>query len=49
MRRFHIGAVMIKRHPPPDTWILFTRTRSHVWKLIDDPQGRLKLVRIAPG
>jgi hypothetical protein len=39
---------MIKQHPPPDTWILFTRSRSQVWKLIDDAQGRLKLVRVAP-
>ena len=42
-----IGAVMIKQHPPPDTWILYTRSRSHVWKLIDDPQGRLQLMRLA--
>jgi hypothetical protein len=49
VRRFRIGAVMIKQHPPPDTWILFTRSRSQVWKLIDDAQGRLKLVRVAPG
>jgi len=38
---------MIKQHLPPETWILFTRTRSQVWKLIDDAQGRLKLVRVA--
>lgn len=47
VRRFRVGTVMIKQHPPPDTWILFTRSRSQVWKLIDDPQGRLKLVRVA--
>jgi hypothetical protein len=47
VRRFRIGAVMIKQHLPPETWILFTRTRSQVWKLIDDAQGRLKLVRVA--
>ncbi len=35
VRRFRIGAVMIKQHPPPETWILFTRPRSQVWKLID--------------
>lgn len=48
VRRFRVGAVMIKQHPPPETWVLFTRSRSHVWKLIDDAQGRLKLVRVAP-
>lgn len=47
-RRFRVGAVMIKQHPPPDTWILFARSRSQVWKLIDDAQGHLKLVRVAP-
>ena len=47
VRRFRIGAVMIKQHLPPETWILFTRTRPQVWKLIDDAQGRLKLVRVA--
>jgi hypothetical protein len=46
VRRFRLGAVMIKRHPPPDTWILFTRSRSQVWKLIDDAQGRLRLVQV---
>jgi hypothetical protein len=49
MRRFRIGAVMIKQHPPPETWILFTRSPSHVWKLIDDAQGHLKLVRVVSG
>ena len=48
VRRFRIGAVMIKRHPPPDTLILFTRARSVVWRLVDDAHGRLKIVRVAP-
>jgi len=48
VRRFRIGAVMIKRHPPRDTLILFTRARSVVWRLVDDAQGPLRLVRVAP-
>jgi len=48
VRRFRIGAVMIKRHPPPDTLILFTRARSVVWRLVDDAQSPLRLVRVAP-
>ena len=45
-RKFRVGAVMIKRHPPAETWILYTRSRSHVWKLVDDAQGRLTVVRM---
>jgi hypothetical protein len=45
-RRSRVGAVMIKRHPPRDTWILFTRSRSEVWRLVDDAQGRLKVARV---
>jgi predicted nucleic acid-binding protein len=48
-RRFRVGAVMIKQHPPPDTWILFTRSRSHVWKLVDDAHGDLTLARVPSG
>ena len=46
MLKFRSGAVMIKQHPPADTWILFTRSRANVWRLTDDAQGRLKLVRV---
>ena len=46
MRKFRVGAVMIKRNPPPETWILFTRSRTHVWRLMDDADGRLTVVRL---
>ena len=39
---------LVHSHMGEQTWVLFTRSRSHVWKLIDDAQGRLKLVRVAP-
>jgi hypothetical protein len=42
-----VGGVMIVRHPPANTWVLFTRSAVHVWRLIDDPQGNLKLQRVA--
>lgn len=46
-RKFRMGSVLIKQHPPPDTLVLFTRGHSVVWRLVDDAQGRLKLVRVA--
>jgi hypothetical protein len=46
-RKLRMGAVLIKQHPPPDTLVLFTRGRSVIWRLVDDAEGRLKLVRIS--
>jgi hypothetical protein len=40
------GAVMIKRDPPPNTWILFTRSKVQVWKLVDDAHGALTVSRV---
>jgi hypothetical protein len=40
-------AVMIKRDPPPNTWILFARSSAQVWRLVDDAQGVLKVQRVA--
>ena len=46
--RFKVGTVVIMRRPPPDTWILYSRSRSQAWELIDDPVGhlRIRLVRV---
>lgn len=44
--RFRVGVVMIKRNPPAETWILYSRSRPQVWQLIDDPAGHLRIRRI---
>ena len=41
--RFPAGAVVIKRHPPPQTFVLYARDGHTIWMLIDDPGGHVKL------
>ncbi len=45
--RFAANAVVIKQHPPKDTWILFSRDAVRIWRLVDDPAGHMTLLRIA--
>lgn len=45
--KFHVGAVVIKHHPPRDTFILYTRSRTQVWELIDGPTNQLRIFRVA--
>jgi hypothetical protein len=45
--RFRSGAVVIKRHPPKSTWILYTRARNSVWMLVDGPAGAMRITRVA--
>jgi len=41
------GAVVIKRHPPKETFVLFTRSRTQVWELLDGPADRMRIFRVA--
>ena len=41
--RFPAGAVVIKRHPPAQTFVLYARDGHTVWMLVDDPAGHVKL------
>ena len=41
--RFPAGAVVIARHPPAQTFVLYARDGRTVWMLVDDPAGRVKL------
>lgn len=44
--RFPPIAVVIKRHPPKRTLVLYARTGAVVWSLVDDPKGHLTLSRL---
>ncbi len=44
--RFPAGAVVIKRHPPAETYVLYARDGRTVLTLVGDPAGHVKLSRI---
>jgi hypothetical protein len=47
--RFRVGVVVIRRNPPAETWVLYSRSPNRVWELIDDPSGRLRIVPASVG
>jgi hypothetical protein len=47
--RFRVGVVVIRKNPPAETWILYSRSRARVWELIDDPAGHLRIVPASAG
>jgi len=40
------GTVVIKRHPPKETFILYTRSRTQVWELLDSPARPMRIFRV---
>ena len=46
--KFRVGSVVIRRNPPRETIVLFTRSRTRVWELLDGPTGQLRIFRVAP-
>jgi len=46
--RFPTTAVVIKRHPPKRTLVLYARAGPVVWSLVDDPTGHVTLSRLGP-